>query len=493
MKQILGSLLLLFTLLRGGSITASVDAKELFEGDTVLLTLTVVGENIDYIPDIEEIGGVKVDSIQRRTGHDMVDINGVTTMQKSQTIILEFKPKKSMTIPSFSARVDGELKNTKPIDIKIIHSSGIQRANGNFSLTIKTSKNQFYLGESIVLNVYFKQRTNIDITQIEYTPPSFKDFFSKQLGEGKTYKKGRFTIQELNYLLIAKKAGDLTLEPARIKVAQRSRQRQEGGWYVDVPKWTKLSSLPLHLKVIEPNVQHDIVGDYHLRTKIDHQKVEANTPVTLQVELVGSGTLDEYDGFEFNIPSVTIYSDDAKVESTLLGSELQSRYQKSFVFIADHNFTIPSKEIRLYNYKTGELKSLKTKSYHIEVKESKESLLEKGVHIKQSEKNISSVSSNLKISTFPIILALALSFLLGVVVTLFFKYLLKSSLIPWKKKALSLRGDEALQILYPQISKSKEVEMMVRQLYAIKHGVKGVKIDKKRLKELVEKYRDRRV
>jgi len=263
---------------------------------------------------------------------------------------------------------------SEPINIKVLKSSsGQKRASKDFSLDLKIDKSKFYLGESIMLTVYFKQRSNVNVMQIEYTPPAFKEFFSKQIGEGKTYRKGVFTIQELNYMLIAKRAGKLSLEPARARVAQQSRQRQ-GGWFMDVPKWTKISSPALSVEVLEPNEPHDLVGAYHLSDSVDHLKVKSNKPVTLKMELFGKGTLDDYDGIHFDIPSVTMYSDDAKIESKLLGKELQSRYAKSFVFISDHNFTIPSKEIRAYNYKTAKVEVLKTKAYSIEVEGSKETI-----------------------------------------------------------------------------------------------------------------------
>jgi len=493
MKKILGSLLFLtLSFLSAGSITATVDTQEVLEGDSVLLTLSVVGKNIDQIPEIEEISGVKVESIQRRSGSNFVHVNGVSSMEKSQTLILEFRPEHNMTIPAFSVKVDGELKNTKPIKITIKKSStGMKRSTNNFSLEMKISKRKFYLGESIVLNIYFKQRTNIDVVQIEYSPPEFKDFFSKQIGDGKTYKKGRFTIQELNYLLIAKKSGKLTLEPARAKVAQRSRQRQMGGWYIDVPKWTQLSSLSLDLDVLEPSSAHDIVGDYRLTDRVNHKKVKVNKPVTLHMELLGKGTLDDYDGIKFEIPSVTIYSDDAKIESTLLGNELQSRYVKSFVFIADHSFTIPSKEIRVYNYKTGKVKVLKTKEYKIEVEGSTSAVSTAQVHTQTPVNTavVPSSSTGAGHTKLPSLLALFLAFVVGVLSTIAFKYMPPLAFGKWKKKVLSFNGEDALKVLYPKMGESIEVEEMVRKLYAIKSGEKNITIDKQHLKELVARYK----
>ncbi len=486
--KILGSLLLSVGLLTAGSISATVDTQEVFKGDTVILTLVVTGKNIDYIPEIDEIAGQKVLTVQRRTGADFVQVDGVNSMEKTQTLMLEFRPEHNLTIPSFSVKVDGELKSTNPINLTVKEPPiGAKRESSNFSLDVKIAKSSFYLGESVLFRVYFKQRTNVDVMQLKYQPPAFKDFFSKQIGKGETYKKGVYTIQELKYLLIAKKAGELQIEPATAKVAQRTRELQSGGWYIDVPKWTQISSPSLVVNVKAPTEAHDIVGDYRLTQKIDKTKVKANKPVHLTIELLGEGTLDDYEGVEFKIPNVTIYSDKPKLESRLVGDTLHSHYSKSFVFIAEHDFTIPSKTIRAYNYKTGEIKLLKTKAYSIEVEGAKLAQNGSMVHTKNPLDFSANEFSNQ--SRLPSLLALFLAFVLGIVVTYFFKYLSKINL--WKPKGKSFRGDEALKILYPKMSQSKEVEEMVRKLYAIKNGNQKIEIDKQQLKELVERYRDK--
>ena len=489
MFKILGSLILILGFLSAGSITATVDSTEVVAGDSVMLTLAVTGQDSAVIPDIEEISGEKVFNIQRRSSSNFVYVNGKSSMEKTQILMLEFRPKKSMTIPSFSVKVDGKIETTNTIDLKVLKSAtGLKRETKDFSLDMKIAKPKFYLGESIVLNVYFKQRTNVEVMQIEYTPPKFKDFFSKQIGEGKTYRKGAFTVQELNYLLIAKKSGKLTLEPAYAKVAQRSRQRQRGGWFVDIPEWTKLSSPALSVEVIEPSEAHDIVGQFRLNDKVEQIKVKANKPVTLRIELLGKGNLEDYDGMTFDIPSVTMYSDDAKIESKLMGQKLQSRYQKSFVFISDHNFTIPSKEIRVYDFNTGKVNLLKTKEYKVEVESVAKSILHSNAVVVHS-----TMQTQVPLSPWherlPSVLALFLAFVLGILVTLGLKYLPSINFKNWNLKGSNTKYEEALKILYPKMGESTEIEEMVRKLYAFKLGDKSVEIDKIYLKKLLEKYK----
>jgi len=491
MNKILGSFILFLSFLSAGSITAMVDSTEVVVGDSVLLTLSVTGQDIDVIPTIQEVNGYKVFNTQRRSSSNFVFVNGKSSMEKTQILMMEFRPDVNMTIPAFSAKVDGKIEKTNPIDLKVIKLERAKKQESkDFSLDIKVDKSKFYLGESIVLNLYFKQRRNLNVMQIDYSPPAFKDFFSKQIGEGKTYQKGAFTIQELNYLLIAKKAGKLTLEPARAKIAQRSRQRQRGGWFLEVPAWTKISSPALRVEVLEPTEAHDLVGKYRLTDKIDQVQVKANKPVTLRMELLGIGTLDDYDGISFDIPSVTIYSDEAKIESALMGKKLQSRYQKSFVFISDHDFTIPSKEIRVYDYETGKVKVLRTKAYDIKVDVGRKVIMPSTVHTQTPVKIAMFTPKSNKpwYDSLPSLLALFFAFVLGILATLALKYFPKLVLPKFKMKKMNSKYEEALKVLYPKMGESQEVEEMVRKLYAVKRGNKSVEIDKKYLQKLVDKY-----
>ena len=81
----------------------------------------------------------------------------------------------------------------------------------------------------------------------------------------------------------------------------------------------------------------------------------------------------------------------------------------------------------------------------------------------------------------------ALAFVSGMIVMLLFRYLPS---VKWKRTGRSVKVSEALKILYPHINESKEIEEMVRKLYARQNGDKSIVIDKKELKEMVEKIRN---
>ncbi len=77
------------------------------------------------------------------------------------------------------------------------------------------------------------------------------------------------------------------------------------------------------------------------------------------------------------------------------------------------------------------------------------------------------------------------AFVSGLLVMFLFKYFPS---IKRKRKRSTIEEAEALKILYAYINDSKEVEDMVRKLYAKKNGDKSIIIDETILKRLVEKY-----
>ena len=89
----------------------------------------------------------------------------------------------------------------------------------------------------------------------------------------------------------------------------------------------------------------------------------------------------------------------------------------------------------------------------------------------------------------PTFLLLTLTFALGAMSSFFALYIIKLFSARNRAKNHTFNGHEALQILYPHIGESAEVEFIVRQLYAIKNGEKKVKLDKELLKKLLKRYK----
>ena len=291
--------------------------------------------------------------------------------------------------------------------------------------------------------------------------------------------------------------GNFTIEPARARIAERGRRKDDFfGTFFDTPVWSRIAANSIKIEVLPTPENTDLVGDFKLNETIDKSEVAANKPVNLTITISGEGSLEDFEGPKYEIDGVTIYSDDAKIESHSSDNRLVSSFEKKYVFIADHNFTIPSRSFSFFDYKTGEVKKLETKVHHIKVRGSG-SAVPAVIHSSCSptvsehsagpdlQTGGSEKAANWLSSIAPWVLLLV--FGAGVVFTLILLKIVPH--IKWKRAINPMKESEALKILYPHINDDKKVEEMVRLLYARRGGDKSAVIEKADLKALVDRYR----
>jgi len=498
MKRIILTIILLqmsVVLALGASVKATVNDPDVVEGNSVRLTLEAIGEDVRF-PIIHNIGAYPVEGISNTTQSSFKMLNGKTTQESVKKQILSFTPDKVMTIPSFTIQVDGQAMQTNPIDIKIVKSAApTPGSTRKISLDMVANKQRVFVGEPLLLSVFFNESKQVDLMKVEYQKPVFKDFFVKEVDGEKTYRKGGYLVHELRYLLTPKYEGNFTIEPARAKIAERGRRKDDFfGTFFDTPIWSQIVSNTLSVEVKPSPENTDLIGDLKLSETIDATEVKANKPVNLTIKISGEGNLEDFDGLKYEIDGVTIYSDDAKTESNLQGNQLISSYEKKFVFIADHDFTIPSKTFTLFNFKTRKVETIETESRQITVKGGQAATpaviqSAKPHAIEKREMRDASEERKVENSTEPpASWILLLTFVGGVVLTLGAVKLLP--VLKWKRAANPMRESEAIKILYPHTSDDTIVEEMVRKLYAKKGGDKSIVIDKVALKVLVDRYRE---
>ena len=477
----------------GASARAYVNDENVVEGNSVNLILEAVGENIEF-PDPNTIAGFPVEGKSRMSSVGISIVNGQSRTEKTNKLILSFTPTKPVEIPSFSIKVDGQVIKTKPIRIKLVKSAApVPGQNAKYSLDMVANKQEVYVGEPLLLSVFFNESRQADLMDVKYQPPVLNDFFVKDAGDEKTYRKGDYIVHELRYIITPKHEGNLTIAPAHAKVAERSRRRDDFfGTFFATPRWSQITSNSLKIVVKPLPRQTDLVGDLKLEDEVDAVKVKANKPVNLTIRISGEGNLEDFEGPKYDIDGVTVYSDDAKVESQISGNQLLSTFVKKYVFIADHDFTIPSRSFTLFNYKTGKVETLQTKAYHIEVRgghtsapviQSATPQTGETAAASGTEKSGKTTSASIEMNPWLLLLAFASGILFAVAgIRLLPK-------LTWKRKINPMKEGEALKILYPHINEDPEVEEIVRKLYARKGGDRSVKIDKERLKRLIGRYR----
>ena len=478
---------LLSTILNAASVEATVNTQEVVKGNPVQLRIKAIGGAAAF-PNIRDINGAGVtNSGTSRQSSMQITVNG---MQKETSTVRKyiFVPKQDMTIPSYTVRIGGENYKTKPIRIRVVesHAPKLQKSE-KFSFQLKSNKSSVSVGESFVITVYMSISQSLQGIQISgYVAPSSPDFFIKEITGQKEYEHDGYTIIEKRYIVTPKKEGNFTIEAAKAKLGQPDWSKQDIFGRPGT-SWMPIVSnvLPLEVKALQTDA--DLVGDFKLEAKLDAQNVKANKPVNLTLHIEGKGSLEDFEFPKYEIDGVTVYSDDAKVESHLDGTQLVSSYTKSFAFISGEDFTIPARQISVYNPETKKTNALKVPSYDVHIEGKKETVTTGTTQNKvETKQPVSSkaITKEVKVKTTPWWM-LALAFGLGAL----FMYLVQFLPKLLKEKNRTYKESDALKILYPHMSEDKAVEEMVRKLYAQKSGDKSVQIDKKELKAMVERFR----
>lgn len=482
---------LLSTWLQAASVEASVSASEVIEGNVVKLEISAEGDEVEF-PQITEIEGSAVVGSSMQSSRNMTYINGEMKSEKITTKVIGFVPQKDLTVPSYTVKIDGKEYQTDPIKIKVVASKAPQlKADALYSFELKSEKQAVMAGESFIVNLYVSISDRIQGAKLsDFADPQMPDFYSKVLGEPKQYRQNGSTIVEKQYLLTAKREGNFTIGPATAKLGEADlRRRDFFGRYAT--QWYDISSNVLMIEVKPQPQKSDLIGTFTLDAKVDTTEVKVNKPVNLTIRIEGRGNLEDFEFPPYEIDGVTIFSDDAKVESSVKNGILYSSYTKSFAMISDKDFTIPAENFTVWNPETSRLETLEIPSYEIKVKGDSSALLattpaatapskaepplEKRAPVQKRES--SQVAQPIGWWM------LLLSFGAGMAVM----YLLLKYLTGIGGKQKVYGNDEAMQILYPHINEDPEVEEMVRQLYAKKNGDKDITIDKKALKALIQK------
>jgi len=475
-----------------------VSDTEIVAGNVIRLKIRATGNKVVF-PNIEEIDGVQVLEQNERITNKFHYINGVLNKEHT-TLILTFAPHHDMTIPSYDVKIDGRVYKTEPVKIKVmaLNPQNIED-NNKFFLHLEADKKSVMVGEAIVATVYLSLKLGLQLSENpQYTKPAFKGFFSKELGDEKVYQKGNRQITELKYLLTPQSEGDFTVGPARAKLGEIDKKRRDMFGRFIRTRWVPIASNRVKIKVTKKIQESDLVGSFTIENSLDTKNVKANKPVTLTVKITGDGTLEDFVFPDFEIGGVTVYSDDAEVITDLSNNTVHSTYSKSFVFISNRDFTIPTRRISMYDIKSKIVKYLELPSYDVHVEGSLAQTQQKPqVEISHEDK----VHSNLKIpqksmldteednglseEQSPPWWMIVSAFVSGLLFMYLFKYFPS---MKRKRKGSTINEAEALKMLYATINESKEIEDMVRKLYAKKNGDKSIIIDKTILKRLVEKY-----
>ncbi len=483
--KILGKILTVLLLLHVSAeakISATVDSTEVTQGDSVTFELRLEGKNIER-PKLKELCGSKVTANSQMTSSQY--INGSFKAFTSYSFM--FTPKKSCVIEPVSLTIDGKVDKSEPINIKV--SKMVVTKNSDYILEVHCDKKEVYVGETFVIKLLFKQKRNASGVDSRFTPPEFKNFWVKKEGEGKKYNDGNYIVTEINYVISAQKAGDLSVSEAVMKVATRSHSRDNWGQWMQKLKWRSYFSEPISIRAKELPANTTLVGDFKISMSYDKKVVEANEPLNISIKIEGMGNFEDIETLKPNIKGVSIYAEDPRIDEFSDKGKYVGRFSQKMAIVADSNYTIPSITLRYFDTKTGTIQEVSSTPIEIEVTNTKLVRKKKTLHVERG----ADAPAEVKVIQNGVDTLTAIAIFVG---GIFLGVLLM--LIPFKR--LFTKEDETLHVnikdnratlnFLIQHMNDKEANAMIQKLEAIVYKGESVEIDKKELKLLIKRLQN---
>lgn len=340
------------------------------------------------------------------TSYSQQTVNGKTTSESSvsYTYILVADKEGSYTIGPASVKVDGATYTSNSVQIKVIREENIpkgQSGRGNSStrggsatlssndafIRAIVSKNNIYEQEGFTVTFRLYTTYNVtDLGKIQF--PEFEGFMVEEVDlptnqqmqienfNGRNY----YTADLRKTLLFPQRSGKITIPSGRIEMvfSVPSGRRIESFFgsqevMVDVKKALVTNPVTIDVKPLpddKPESFTGAVGQFTFRPSISTQQTRANEPITLTLEISGTGNLKLIQNPKIEFPSnFEVYDPtvENKVQVTANGLSGTKKIQYLVIPRYEGKYTIPAIEFSYFDLSTRSYKILKSPEYSIEV------------------------------------------------------------------------------------------------------------------------------
>lgn len=453
------------------SVTAQVEPRVIYAGDTATYVLTVSGSDIKK-PLINDICGNEIIGTSSQT--NIRSING--DYQKSYTLSYQFVPSKSCKIEAAEVEIDSKVEISNSVNLTV--KPRVQDLNADFTLSLSTSKKELFVGEPFTLTLLLKQKLNAQAVDSKFIAPNFQGFWIKSEGQAQRSEEGNFIVTKVVYELASQRVGTQTIKPAQLKIAQRVGVNNWGSLMPQV-KWTTYYSNELEITSKALPNGAKVVGDFSINAKAQKLEVNPNEAVNVTVSVLGKGNLEDIESFKPYVADVNVF--DEKIE--IVGNRLTQK----LVFVSERDFTIPAFELAFYNTKTSRVEKIMTKPIAIKVRGN---VQKSEVKITRDETpvvqraEVVAQEPIVKQDYVSIIVAFVVGLVLGVLGMLF-----KGRSSAKKAKKLDLKNEKLLLIkLMPFKDVDSEVASVVEVLENNIYSKEKKVLNKKLLKEVIARY-----
>jgi hypothetical protein len=357
------------------TVSATVDAIEIGENESVTLSIEVKGSNLPSIqePDISAVADFTVASGPNlSTSTSMVFTGGRATVTavKVYSYVLLPRRRGDLSIPAVQIKVGSQTFRTRKLSIKVGKAgsrtrraprSGGRRPFGSLMGASQPSpvtgdifvvgivdKKDVYVGEQV--QVVYKLYSQAELAALPQPRelPAFKGFWVEELPLEPRSTIKRTTIRGKEYLEITlmKKAifptrsGELEIEETlfEVHVRRRSNDPSDAFFNRSKPVFKRAEAISLHVKPLpqkgKPDSFRGAVGRYTMEVTADRKQVSVNDALGLKVRVEGDGNLQAIGAPIFpNLPDYRLFDPKVQDESSVVDNRLSGSRTWDYVLV----------------------------------------------------------------------------------------------------------------------------------------------------------------
>ena len=395
--RLLLPIILLFQLVSGQSVTASVDVNQLAVNE--IFTFKIEAKDANNMPRINlaplEKNFTIISGPTQQTSYQW--INGKATSSKTLTWTLVPNKKGQLTIPALAVTVDGEKLKTKPIRMNVKGSGQVVNKDELFLLA-EIDQDEVYVGEQVTVTYKLYTRVQMSLEDIKY--PESVGFWIEELSVPRPPRFNQTTINGVLYnvatlykvALFPTKTGELELTSMTVRCnvqIQKKRKRQRSVFddpffnsffNETVQKVLRTEARRIRVKPYpagQPANFTGAVGEFKLTASVDTDKVKTNEAVTYYVELQGTGNLNMFSLPKLNFPeTMDVFPPTASFEQKQLWDQFTGNMKWEYILIPRQagRVFLPRIELAYFNPKDEQFHSIRSRSVELNISPAKDQL-----------------------------------------------------------------------------------------------------------------------
>ncbi len=446
--------------------------------EAIVFSITASGKKIEF-PKITQIQGHLVQNIGSSQSTNIINGNYTSSIKNTFKIIAN----SNVLIPKLKFIIDGEIFYTQK---KLIKLKKINKTiSKDFDLSLISKNKNLYVGQSTNIKLIFKYNKNLQITDLSFIKPDFKDFWNRKTNkQSKRYEDNDYIIQELEFLLFPQKAGVLSIKPLKIAVQMidNTVNSYSSLFQSTKNKYIYSNSLKFYVKPLPKNIH--LIGKFNINASINKNKINQGEAVSYKLIIKGQGNFEDIKDIKLDIKDASIYDNKAKITTSYKNNIHQGEYVKNFSIIPNSSLIIPKITLKYFDKTNNKIISISTKEFKINVKNKK---IKKVELEKKQEKNIVRVKEIIKkqevsfIDKFLYFICGTIFTLLMIVLYFYIKHIQKIkkqetlTLVVLLKK--SKTKNELINILIPYIKKDSKLDDLIFKLENLKtnEDIKSIK------------------